>query len=555
MKSPADGNKENDPRRGLGTSGVRVAVKGPVTRRPLMRSASTTVPAPAETRSGKVGVSAGSIGGGAGAGKEVGGRKVGLRRSASAVGAHADGGRVSSRGAVESASTDASGKGAIAGRGRGMGATVPASPRVRAPVRGARSAMTSSFSPYRSPPLGASGLSGGGSGSGGRSGGGSGSGGRSGGSSGAATRVNARAGAGGDGTGTTPRRPARARTQQRLDFGSTPAGAARQGGGGGALGSGSPGEGKAGGGGTLARAAARSASCSGSRGTPSPPANPPRGFAGRGLGERGRAASEKARQAPAVPSAAAVLPGGSLDPDRDTLENMHDLLTWNFALGDRGEGVAAGDAAGAATSGRSGVARGTRSSSAAAAAAAAAAARGALGGAEVTPPTVWVTRYVDYSKKYGLGFLLSDGGAGVYFNDATKIVVEPEGGSFDYIERARRPSPGGSGDSAGGGVGTRGGGGGGGGDQPPPRVRHTLDKFPDELLKKVTLLDHFRGYLQDLEEKEEGASSAALARAGAGEGRRGGSREPLTFLKKWLRTRNAILFRLSNGTVQVRVWV
>ena len=29
----------------------------------------------------------------------------------------------------------------------------------------------------------------------------------------------------------------------------------------------------------------------------------------------------------------------------------------------------------------------------------------------------WVTRYVDYTSKYGLGFLLNDGGAGVYFND------------------------------------------------------------------------------------------------------------------------------------------
>ncbi|CAM9239764.1 unnamed protein product, partial [Hapterophycus canaliculatus] len=29
------------------------------------------------------------------------------------------------------------------------------------------------------------------------------------------------------------------------------------------------------------------------------------------------------------------------------------------------------------------------------------------------------------------------------------------------------------------------------------------------------------------------------------------AKEPLTFLRKWMRTRNAILFRLSNRTVQV----
>ncbi|CAN0195497.1 unnamed protein product, partial [Laminaria digitata] len=162
-------------------------------------------------------------------------------------------------------------------------------------------------------------------------------------------------------------------------------------------------------------------------------------------------------------------------------------------------------------------------------------------------PAVWVTRYVDYSLKYGVGFLLSDGGAGVYFNDATKIVLEPAGVSFDYIERARRSSPGSGGGSSAG---------------------HTVENFPAELQKKVTLLEHFRGYL--LEKKDEGVSGAAAVAvaktgtgvgvgAGAGEGGGGGeaveeggrTREPLTFLKKWLRTRNAFLFRLSNGTVQV----
>ncbi len=32
-------------------------------------------------------------------------------------------------------------------------------------------------------------------------------------------------------------------------------------------------------------------------------------------------------------------------------------------------------------------------------------------------------RWVDYSKKYGLGYSLSDGRYGVFFNDATKILL------------------------------------------------------------------------------------------------------------------------------------
>jgi len=48
---------------------------------------------------------------------------------------------------------------------------------------------------------------------------------------------------------------------------------------------------------------------------------------------------------------------------------------------------------------------------------------------------VWVTKWVDYSSKYGLGYLLSDMSAGVFFNDSTKIVAESTGAQFYYYER------------------------------------------------------------------------------------------------------------------------
>ena len=31
-------------------------------------------------------------------------------------------------------------------------------------------------------------------------------------------------------------------------------------------------------------------------------------------------------------------------------------------------------------------------------------------------------KWIDYTSKYGLGYVLSDGSIGVFFNDATKIV-------------------------------------------------------------------------------------------------------------------------------------
>ena len=42
-------------------------------------------------------------------------------------------------------------------------------------------------------------------------------------------------------------------------------------------------------------------------------------------------------------------------------------------------------------------------------------------------PSVWVKKWVDYSTKYGLGYSLSNGTTGVYFNDNTKMIAEKEG--------------------------------------------------------------------------------------------------------------------------------
>jgi hypothetical protein len=52
-----------------------------------------------------------------------------------------------------------------------------------------------------------------------------------------------------------------------------------------------------------------------------------------------------------------------------------------------------------------------------------------------TGPDVWVKKWVDYSSKYGLGYLLSNNATGVFFNDSTKIILDPKGHNFDYMER------------------------------------------------------------------------------------------------------------------------
>jgi len=113
----------------------------------------------------------------------------------------------------------------------------------------------------------------------------------------------------------------------------------------------------------------------------------------------------------------------------------------------------------------------------------------------------------------------------VYFNDSTKTVLEANGDSFQYIERKKSDSV------------RRG---------EPVVVGHTLSRFPDELQKKVTLLKHFRNYLIEQQKKSEeedffGIHSGQHTRSG----------QLLIYLKKWVRTKHAIFFRLSDNTVQI----
>jgi polo-like kinase 1 len=44
--------------------------------------------------------------------------------------------------------------------------------------------------------------------------------------------------------------------------------------------------------------------------------------------------------------------------------------------------------------------------------------------------SVYVKKWVDYSSKYGLGYLLSDGTTGIYFNDSTKMIIDETGQYF-----------------------------------------------------------------------------------------------------------------------------
>lgn len=71
-----------------------------------------------------------------------------------------------------------------------------------------------------------------------------------------------------------------------------------------------------------------------------------------------------------------------------------------------------------------------------------------------------------------------------------------------------------------------------------------MTDYPKELQKKVTLLQHFRSYLEgdSKGKQEEPAKDPEVPQK---------ANAPIVFVKKWMRTRHAIMFRLSNKIVQV----
>jgi polo-like kinase 1 len=87
-------------------------------------------------------------------------------------------------------------------------------------------------------------------------------------------------------------------------------------------------------------------------------------------------------------------------------------------------------------------------------------------------PDVWVKKWVDYSSKYGLGYLLSNNQTGVFFNDSTKVILDnstnfENSQKFLYFERKQLN---------------------GTGEKQDVMQTHSLSDYPKDLSKKVTLL-------------------------------------------------------------------
>ncbi|XP_067932034.1 serine/threonine-protein kinase PLK1-like [Watersipora subatra] len=126
-------------------------------------------------------------------------------------------------------------------------------------------------------------------------------------------------------------------------------------------------------------------------------------------------------------------------------------------------------------------------------------------------PIYWVAKWVDYSDKYGLGYQLCDNSMGVLFNDTTRLLLASNGDNIQYIERDGKEH------------------------------FYSMKNCAEAPTKKVVLLKYFRNYMNE-----------HLVKTGAHiKPREGDELTRLPFLRKWFRTRSAIVLLMSNGTLQI----
>ena len=116
---------------------------------------------------------------------------------------------------------------------------------------------------------------------------------------------------------------------------------------------------------------------------------------------------------------------------------------------------------------------------------------------------VWVTHWIDYSKKYGLGYMLSNYCIGAIFNDETNIIADPLFKNLQYISN----------------------------DQV---FNYSIEQYPTELYKKVMLLHLFKKHFLLTEVDSQVPATPSIV-----------------FLKKWLAAPHACVFRISNKIVQI----
>uniref|UniRef100_A0A0N4ZMJ4 Serine/threonine-protein kinase PLK n=1 Tax=Parastrongyloides trichosuri TaxID=131310 RepID=A0A0N4ZMJ4_PARTI len=124
-------------------------------------------------------------------------------------------------------------------------------------------------------------------------------------------------------------------------------------------------------------------------------------------------------------------------------------------------------------------------------------------------PVYFVSKWADYTEKYGLGYQLSDNSIGILFKDDTRIIVDAANSQIQYFDYDNK------------------------------EFYFTRTTYPEHLTKKVKLIELFKNYMMN-----------HLIRAADPMPKDGDEFARLPVLKTWIRNEVAIILYLSNGTLQ-----
>ncbi|XP_018045529.1 PREDICTED: serine/threonine-protein kinase polo [Atta colombica] len=126
-------------------------------------------------------------------------------------------------------------------------------------------------------------------------------------------------------------------------------------------------------------------------------------------------------------------------------------------------------------------------------------------------PVIWISKWVDYSDKYGFGYQLSDDSVGVMYNDGTRLIMMANGYNIHYINRE--------------------------GDE----LYYTVKDCPINLEKKMKLMNFFMKYMNEHLMKAGGSIAV----------KQSDSLSRIPYIHQWFRTQTAVVMQLTNGTVQI----
>uniref|UniRef100_A0A0N5BIY5 polo kinase n=1 Tax=Strongyloides papillosus TaxID=174720 RepID=A0A0N5BIY5_STREA len=135
-----------------------------------------------------------------------------------------------------------------------------------------------------------------------------------------------------------------------------------------------------------------------------------------------------------------------------------------------------------------------------------------IGLSSFSRPKHFVSRWIDFNEKYGLGYQLSDSSVGVLFKDNSRLVVDRTMKNYQYINKNGA------------------------------REYFNHDKCPTMLGKRFKLLEYFKNYMETyLQAEQPSEEQEGIKVVDKG----------IPILLKWKRNDKCICFLLLNGVLQV----